>query len=190
MLFKWMAERDSIRRKKQAGIPAPWSEDPIFQEREFRNVYRLCDEGTQYILREVINRGDQSHWEICFRVMLYRLFNRIGTWELIQMTFGPVSSADFDMNECGRVLLAAMEKGHPIYTSAHRLPAPNLGEETTVMNHLKLLQRMMKEDFPNELLKRQTMRDAFNLVSHYPGMGPFLSFQLSPFRGSIPLKKL
>ncbi|KAF8512304.1 hypothetical protein BU17DRAFT_54107 [Hysterangium stoloniferum] len=177
MLFKWMAERDSIQRKRQTGIPPPWSEDPILREHKFCNVFRTLDRGTQYILREVINKGDQTHSEICFRVMLYKLFNRIATWELIEKKLGPTTWSNFSLDKYGRVLLAAKSVA-PIYTSAYQIPAPKLGYSTTVMNHLRLLQKMMEEDFPGELLKQRSMRDAYCLIEQYPGMGPFLSFQL------------
>ena len=38
--FYWQEERESIRRKKENGLPAPWTDDPILQEFKFCQVYR------------------------------------------------------------------------------------------------------------------------------------------------------
>ncbi|KAF8587500.1 hypothetical protein K439DRAFT_1338046, partial [Ramaria rubella] len=177
MFFKWMAERDRIRRKRLAGHPPPWSQDVVFNEHKFCNVYRAYDRGTQYILREVINKGSQDHQEICFRVILFKLFNRITTWEALDAHLGPLTWARFNIKAYVRVLATARESC-ALYTSAYQIPPPKLGEKESFKNSLRLLELMMKDDVPGQLLQRQHMRDAHQLIETYPGMGPFLSFQL------------
>ena len=38
--FDWCRERERIRVKRDAGEPAPWTEDPIFRQGRFLNVFR------------------------------------------------------------------------------------------------------------------------------------------------------
>jgi hypothetical protein len=45
----FVEEREAIRIKKAAGLPRPWSADPIFQEYKFCNVHREDDRTTQWI---------------------------------------------------------------------------------------------------------------------------------------------
>jgi 5-hmdU DNA kinase, helical domain len=43
LLISWIVERESIRRKKEAGEPPPWTNDPILQTFRFCNVERERD---------------------------------------------------------------------------------------------------------------------------------------------------
>jgi len=51
--FGFCKERESIRKKRDAGLPPPWSEDPVFQQGRFLNVFREDDKGTQAVFRFV-----------------------------------------------------------------------------------------------------------------------------------------
>jgi hypothetical protein len=48
-LLYWINERESIRKRKEAGEPKPWSDDPIFQVTYFCNVRREDDKVTKFI---------------------------------------------------------------------------------------------------------------------------------------------
>jgi len=49
----------------------------------FTNVYRASDRVSQYLIRRVIYEGDQSEEEVFFRTLLFKIFNRIETWEIL-----------------------------------------------------------------------------------------------------------
>jgi alpha-glutamyl/putrescinyl thymine pyrophosphorylase clade 1 len=49
--FDWCIERESIRCKREAGEPPPWTQDPVFQKGRFLNVFRENDKGTRAVLR-------------------------------------------------------------------------------------------------------------------------------------------
>jgi hypothetical protein len=49
--FEWCIERDRIRRKREAGEPPPWTQDPVLQKGRFLNVFREHDKGTKAVLR-------------------------------------------------------------------------------------------------------------------------------------------
>jgi hypothetical protein len=53
ILFHWIKERESIRLKKEAGEPKPWTTDPILQSYRFCNVHREHDTVTRWI---------RNHW--------------------------------------------------------------------------------------------------------------------------------
>lgn len=48
-LAYWIRERESVRKEKEAGLPKPWSDDPIFQTTYFCNVRREDDRVTRWI---------------------------------------------------------------------------------------------------------------------------------------------
>ncbi|KZT26800.1 hypothetical protein NEOLEDRAFT_1043203, partial [Neolentinus lepideus HHB14362 ss-1] len=174
-LFYWMAERDAIRRRKLAGEAAPWTKDHILCEYQFTNVFRVFDRTSQYILRKVINQGSQDVYETCFRVMLFRTFNRISTWELLDSELD-LTWSNFNFNAYCRVLSRA---DAPLYGHAYILPAPNaFGKKRNYQNHLLLLRHMLEDGLPEKLMSAVSMREAQSIISTYIGMGPFLSFQL------------
>ena len=49
--FDFCRERERVRHLRESGAPAPWSEDPIFQQGRFLNVFREDDRGSKAILR-------------------------------------------------------------------------------------------------------------------------------------------
>jgi hypothetical protein len=50
-LVYWMRERESIRLKKEAGEPKPWTDDEILQQYRFCNVRRMDDKVSQWFLK-------------------------------------------------------------------------------------------------------------------------------------------
>ena len=58
---------------------------------KFTNAYRASDRVSQYLIRNVIYRDDlpMSPHEVFFRILLFKLFNKIETWELLERAIGP-----------------------------------------------------------------------------------------------------
>ena len=52
-MMKFAYERQQIFKKKEAGLPWPWSEDPTFQKYKFCNVFRDQDKTTRWIVNWV-----------------------------------------------------------------------------------------------------------------------------------------
>ena len=49
--FQFCKERENIRFKRESGLPAPWSNDIIFQKGRFLNVFREDDRGSKAIIQ-------------------------------------------------------------------------------------------------------------------------------------------
>src|SRR5438128_138100 len=48
-LLYFIAEREEIRRRREAGEPPPWTDDPVMREWRFCNVRREDDRVTRWI---------------------------------------------------------------------------------------------------------------------------------------------
>jgi hypothetical protein len=48
-LLYWVLEREAVRKKKEMGMPKPWSYDPVFHHTYFCNVHREDDKVTRFI---------------------------------------------------------------------------------------------------------------------------------------------
>jgi thymidylate kinase len=120
--WRLAAERQEIFFKRWRREAPPWTPDRILSEFKFTNAYRASDRVSQYLIKEVIYRGEQSEEEVFFRTILFKLFNKIETWELLKKSFGTVTYADFDLKAYDKALSRA-SGGGPIYSAAYIMPS-------------------------------------------------------------------
>src|SRR5882757_2662938 len=80
--WQFAAERQAIFFRRISGEAAPWTEDEILSTFRFTNAYRASDRVSQYLIRHVIYDGDHSAQDLVFRIILFKLFNKIETWQL------------------------------------------------------------------------------------------------------------
>lgn len=174
------AERQQIYFRRLADAAPPWSDDPIFTEFKFTNAYRAADRVSQYLIRRVIYRDDLpcTPAEVFFRIIVFKIFNKIETWELLERALKVVTFEDFKFERFDKVLTRAMEKGTKIYSGAYIMPSGgSLGHEKKHRNHLELIDRMMRDDLPARLGSAKSMQEGYELLMAYPTIGPFLAYQ-------------
>ena len=134
---------------------------------------------SQYLIREVQTRSDrpQTVREVFFRTMLFKIFNRIDTWEALEEKCGPLEWNHIDLATVDRALEALRARGRAIYSAAYIMPSPTLGHKRKHSNHLALLRQMMDDRLPELVRQAPSMRSMYELILRYPGIGPFLAFQ-------------
>ena len=156
----------------------PYTSDPVLSTFKFTNAYRASDRVSQYLIRSVAYSGDQTPDELFFRIILFKLFNKIETWELLAKNFGEVNYREFNLEYYDRILEAALRKGTRIYSAAYIMPSEGPGTHCRKhCSHLRLLKKMMKDSVPTKIAQTRSMRDAFLLLRSYPMIGDFLAFQ-------------
>ncbi len=177
--WRFAAERQAIFFRRLRGSEPPWTHDPILGTYKFTNVYRASDRVSQYLIRGVIYEGEQSLNEVFFRIVLFKLFNKIETWELLIRDLGTVCYADYSFKRYDKVLSDALSQGGRIYSAAYIMPsgAGTLCSTRKHRAHLKLLELMMESDLPSRIADARTMSEAFGLLRSYPMMGNFLAYQ-------------
>ena len=93
-------ERQNIFLKKISGSNPPWTDDKILQEYKFCNSYRVNDRVSQYLLKNVIYNGKTySKEDMIFRIVLFKLFNKETTWELLMKNFDDITLETFDFKK-------------------------------------------------------------------------------------------
>lgn len=75
----WVAERESIRIKKEANRDKPWTSDPIFQKTYFCNVHREDDKVTRWIRSFYSRRVGDRMFE--YNIIFSRFINNVATLE-------------------------------------------------------------------------------------------------------------
>nr|WP_284694501.1 nucleotide kinase domain-containing protein [Geomonas sp. Red32] len=177
--WRFANERQAIFFARQKASLPPWTSDPILRVHKFTNCYRASDRVSQYLIRHVIYSGSQKPAEIFFRTLLFKLFNRIETWELLTKNFGQVTYADYSFDQYDAVLTTAIEAGARIYSAAYIMPSggPASPYSRKHRMHLALLEQMMKDELYNKVADCQSLSGAFALLRSYPTIGDFLAYQ-------------
>ena len=174
-------ERQNIFWQKLKGKPSPWTKDPILQEYKFCNSYRVNDRVSQYLLKNVIYNGKKySDEDMLFRIILFKLFNKEITWELLLKNFSDITLSTFDRDKYSKVLERAIKNGESIYNDAYISCANKaFGYDRKHDNHLALLYKMFITDrMQDKIIKCTKMEDAFNIIKSYPLIGNFMAYQL------------
>ena len=177
--FAW--ERQNIFWKKLNGEEAPWTDDYILQQYKFCNSYRVNDRVSQYLLKNVIYNGNiYEDEDMLFRIILFKLFNKEATWELLVNEFGDITLKEFNFERYSKVLSEATLKGVKIYNDAYISCANKaFGYDRKHDNHLALLNKMFNEDkIASKIKACKTMKEAFDIIKSYPLIGNFMAYQL------------
>ena len=177
--WRFAAERQAIYFRRLASRTGPWSDDRILTEFRFTNVYRISDRVSQYLVRKVQYDPTRSTSpeEVFFRTLLFKVFNRIETWEALERKLGPITWRSTPLDGIVKVLDGEITAGKPVYSAAYIMPSPSLGHQRKHANHLALLKRMMQDRLPDRLASADSLEAAYRMILGYPGIGPFLAFQ-------------
>lgn len=177
--WRFAAERQRVFMKRCAGEPPPWTKNDIIAAHRFTNVYRASDRVSQYLISRVIYEGSQAVEEVFFRTLLFKIFNRIDTWEHLREQLGEPSWRTFSVDTYARCMDASMSAGRKLYSAAYIMPSPPFGSPRKHRNHLELLARMMKDGLPSKIGKANSLRQVFELLVAQPSFGDFLAFQFA-----------
>ena len=177
--WRFAAERQEVFFQKLEDREPPWTDDPIIARHKFTNAYRASDRVSQYLIRNVIYAGDQSFPEVFFRTILFKLFNKIETWELLRSRLGEITWEGYSFDRVAPVLSDALSSKTRIYSAAYIMPSGSsaFGYRQKHRNHLKLLERMMDDEVPYQIAAAARMKQAFEILRSYPMIGDFLAYQ-------------
>ncbi|MBN8216736.1 MAG: hypothetical protein J0L75_08830 [Spirochaetes bacterium] len=177
--WRFASERQEMFMRRLIGNIPPWTEDPILRSHRFTNTYRASDRVSQYLIRHVIYEGSQKPEDVFFRTILFKLFNKIETWEALRRAVGAACWRDFDFDAYATILDRLLDHGQRIYSAAYIMPSPAFGSPRKHRNHLRLIEYMMADDAPRKLMKATTLRAVFELLRSYRSLGDFLAYQFA-----------
>jgi len=177
--WRFAVERQAIFFRQVRTERGNLTDDPILGRFKFTNAYRASDRVSQFLIRHVIYKGDQSPEEVFFRTILFKFFNRISTWRLLENTIGTIAHADFRFDRYDAILSRALSSGVRVYSAAYIMPSARAfgPDERKHRTHLRLLDKMMSDEVPQRLAETRSMRQAFELLRSYPMLGDFLAYQ-------------
>jgi len=177
--WEFAVKRQDIFFARLRGDKKPWTDDSILKEHKFTNAYRASDRVSQYLIKNVIYDGDQDFREVFFRIILFKIFNKIETWSLLKKAFGELSFATFKFEHYDAVLTKAIESNTRIYSAAYIMPTGGRGTKFKRKHrmHLDLIQNMMNDGLPQKITDARSMGKVFDMLLAYRGIGDFLAYQ-------------
>lgn len=181
--WRFAAERQAVYMRRVKGEPGPWTIDPVLRKYKFTNAYRASDRVSQYFIRNVLYADGYSSEpnEIFFRTLLFKLFNKVETWERLEAAIGKLSWQNFDLRQYDKVLTTAMSANERLYSAAYIIPPVRLGPQDGVKHrgHLHLLKHAMDSDLPDRVVEAANLERVYDLLKELPSFGKFLAFQFA-----------
>lgn len=178
--WKFAFERQKILARRLRGDLPPWSDDNILSQYRFTNAYRASDRVSQYLIRNVIYKAGFAPRDTLFRILIFKFFNRIETWELLNANGIGFRLKEFDWNRASAILAREMLERRTIYSAAYIMPPGRARGQRGLKHesHLGIIKEMMRSDLLDRLVDSPSMEDAYTTLRRHPLMGPFLAYQL------------
>lgn len=170
-LAYWINERENIRVARLAGKPAPWSQDPIFQNVRFCNVHREDDTVTRWI-RKNWNKPDDPAWKF----VLGRMINLPGSLGYIRIL--PTDNPD-ELVIAREILKASRDMGNKIFTSAYTIST--CGQKMDKLDYVFGVVAAVKNyDPPNvqTTYPYKSLAICADYLTQFDGLGTFLAGQV------------
>jgi len=117
-LVAFMVERHSVYLNKTAGLPKPWTNDPILQQYRFCNIHREHDTETLW-LKNNWRKTYLGNYDTWFAMMVARFIN----WHESLELFMPLP---FDPEEVKRILCERRANGDKVFTGAYTISTNGL----------------------------------------------------------------
>ena len=180
--WRFAVERQNIFFNRLIGGEAPWTRDSVMGKYKFTNAYRVLDRVSQFLISNIINPdvgSGLSDEDRIFRILLYKIFNKIETWQLLEDSLGELSWGRYSFREYDRVLSAAFHNGTSIYSAAYIMASGKsiFACERKHQNHLKLLEYMMERNITRRVSSLRSMAQLYDVLISFPLIGPFLAYQ-------------
>lgn len=176
--WKFAAERQNIffNRIQNKEI---LTKDPILLKHKFTNAYRASDRVSQYLIKNVIYKGDQSAKDTLFRILIFKIFNKIQTWELLEDELGKIVWSEYSFNRYNEILKNILAAKEPIYSGAYIMASgkSTFGFSKKHENHLKIIESMIYSNLADKIQSAKSLEGVYNLLLSYPTIGTFLAYQ-------------
>ncbi|MFD1145664.1 nucleotide kinase domain-containing protein [Saccharothrix hoggarensis] len=190
--WRFAVARQLLYFDRFRGMPAaqpvdarPDGQDPILSAYRFTNCYRACDRVSQFAIAPV-SYPDGTRWpagwderDVVFRVLLFKIFNKIGTWRALEKRLGTITWRDWQTEAARAVLDAMWGRGERLYSAAYVIPPPRLGGTRKHADHLLLLETLMADGLTAQVTAARSLREVFTALRSRRSLGDFLAYQFA-----------
>jgi hypothetical protein len=156
-------------------------DDAVIRHHRFTNVYRASDRVSQYLIRHILYNQDWSPQDTLFRLLIFKFFNKIETWEALERELGVISWNTYDFGLYDKCLTSIMRCHETIYSAAYIMPSGRtaFGFERKHRNHLKIIEQIIAARAPERIADCTSLEAVFHLLREFPCIGPFIGYQFA-----------
>jgi hypothetical protein len=184
-LLYWVHERESIRLKRLAGKPAPWTKDPILATYRFCNVRRRQDRVSSWLIDNVLTPQNMKAAGL-ENFLMFSAWCRWCNWPptiKAVMDAGLFPAKTIDWRKVGQ-LTDRIAKTDKAWTGAYMIRAPKtkgakkgkfVAEVVVGRNFAKALPRLLDLIARGEL----SYRTAWETLKSIDGYGSFMAGQIA-----------
>lgn len=162
--FAFINERHAIWCRRASGLPKPWTEDPVFLDWKFTNVFRELDTGT-IALRRYLTEFRFTEEETFFVIVWYRLFNLADHLE------------DGRLGDYQSLEKYLRGKSGKIFTSAHM--TTGVFAEDKIDTYLRAAKQAWgRRQYYVKSIAGASMEAAFRALKELYMVGPFVAYEI------------
>lgn len=185
-LYNFIKRRYVIHlRKDVLKKDPPWTTDQVLRDFRFTNIRREHDKESKWVIEHITSNPELSYEDKLLNVILFRLYNKHETAELISMPFKFSETPDWNP-EWYRSLFEATLVEDPkrvFFTAAfHTVGMKNTlkkvtGESYAPMRILKFIKILINEGLVDDIKACTNQQEVYQTLTDYNGIGRFLAYQ-------------
>ena len=172
----WQEERERIRvRKEIYKQPPPWTNDSIFQEFKFCQVFREDDRTTRWFVKHIRNPL-QNKPSVIMATVIFRWFNLINTGRTL-------IEHDLLLNWDRKKAIEEITKQPKWITGAYIIKTPNDMDKVTgvaeCISHMWRNRNSIIDTLGEHWIKKKSsLEKTWKILLEYPYMGPFMAYEV------------
>lgn len=176
--WKFAVNRNEVFTRRLIDPFGPWTNDPIIRDNRFTNIFRASDRVSQYLI-SLQYSDEYDVKEVFFKTLLFKIFNKIETYNYLDKELGNISSKNFSVDKYDTLLTMRMANKQTIYSAAYIMPSAGsvFGFKYKHTNHLALLDKMLRDRVYDKIAESNNLEDVYKTLLSYPSFGSFLAFQ-------------
>lgn len=179
-LWDWMNERHRVYLRKQAGLPKPWTKDPILRDYRFCNVFRELDTVTVWI-DQFIRKPYRGNTNLPFMLAVARTINWPPTLKAIMDADLWPTKDRWEADEVSKVMQGIADGGGKVYTGAYMIRAESdrgcdwysWTKHEYITNIVLGRVWSRRREWPFS-----TLQEAHAWLMKFHGWGPFMAYEV------------
>lgn len=171
-LVYWIRERESIRLKKEAGEPKPWTEDEILQSYRFCNVRRMDDKVSQWLMTNWYEPY-KDHPNILTAVALARFVNKPESLNVVTQSVFSFPKPKWDKIKTGLRIIKS--SGETVFNGAYMVRGNSTKSPDKIGTVVDEYVRPMIE---RVMIANHSMEQTWEQIKDSYGFGSFMAGQV------------
>ena len=185
-LYNFIKRRYVIHlRKDVLKKDPPWTTDQVLRDFRFTNIRREHDKESKWVIEHITSNPELSYEDKLLNVILFRLYNKHETAELISMPFKFSETPDWNPEWYRSLFEAALveDPNRVFFTAAfHTVGMKNTlkkvtGESYAPMRILKFIKILINEGLVDDIKACTNQQEVYQTLTDYNGIGRFLAYQ-------------